>query len=224
MRFTGAVDEAPILTIASAATTDIGAARANMLRLTGSAAIASFGSAPSGTMRWLWFDGVMSITYNATSLILPGATSIVTAAGDVAAFVSLGGGNWRCSAYMRASGAALLDVFSREYISAQQAVTFGSTLTLAHGLGGRPKLVLLALVCFEAEAGYVAGTQIELGSTQQHESYPYGITTYADPSNPTTNLIIRIATSGPYVMGGGGIAGPTPITASKWRLIVRAWL
>lgn len=108
MRFTGAVDEAPILTIASAATTDIGAARANMLRLTGSAAIASFGSAPSGTMRWLWFDGFMSITYNATSMILPGFGSIWTAPGDTATFVSLGGGNWRCLSYNRGGALPVL--------------------------------------------------------------------------------------------------------------------
>lgn len=104
MRFTGAVDEAPILTIASAATTDLGAARANMLRLTGSAAIASFGSAPSGTMRWIWFDGMMSITYNATAMILPTLSSIWTAPGDTATFVSLGGGNWRCLSYNRVVG------------------------------------------------------------------------------------------------------------------------
>lgn len=108
MRFTCAVDEAPILTIASAATTDLGAARANMLRLTGSAAIASFGNAPSGTMRRLWFDGFMSITYNATSMILPGFGSIWTAPGDTATFVSLGGGNWKCLSYTRVGSLPVL--------------------------------------------------------------------------------------------------------------------
>jgi hypothetical protein len=57
--------------------------------------------------RFVAFDGVLTLTYNATSLILPTAASITTEAGDAALFVSEGSGNWRCLGYWRASGASI---------------------------------------------------------------------------------------------------------------------
>jgi hypothetical protein len=52
----------------------------------------------------LVFAGALTFTHNATSLILPGAANITTAAGDVAWMESLGSGNWRCLVYMPAAG------------------------------------------------------------------------------------------------------------------------
>jgi len=54
------------------------------------------------------FSGALTLTHNATSLILPGGASITTAAGDVAYFVSLGSGNWRCTGYQKANGQAVV--------------------------------------------------------------------------------------------------------------------
>ncbi|WP_271103688.1 hypothetical protein [Pseudomonas tohonis] len=110
MRAVGAIDPGPILTVASAATTDIGAARANTLSISGTTGITSFGTAPAGTERWLTFQGVLTITYNATSMILPGLANITTVGGDTALFVSLGGGNWRCMDYMRAAAMPALAI------------------------------------------------------------------------------------------------------------------
>jgi len=47
------------------------------------------------------FDGALTLTYHATQLILPGNVDIVTAAGDIAEFISLGAGNWVCTNYQR---------------------------------------------------------------------------------------------------------------------------
>lgn len=102
--FTKAVNEATIASVASAATTNIGAAAANTINITGTTTITAFDTIASGARRILVFAGVLTLTYNATSLILPGAANITTAAGDIAEFVSLGSGNWRCLRYMRASG------------------------------------------------------------------------------------------------------------------------
>ncbi|GAC1030508.1 hypothetical protein thsps21_13350 [Pseudomonas sp. No.21] len=110
MRAVGAIDPGPILTVASAATTDIGAARANTLSISGTTGITSFGTAPAGTTRWLTFQGVLTITYNATSMILPGLANITTVGGDTALFVSLGGGNWRCMDYMRVAAMPALTI------------------------------------------------------------------------------------------------------------------
>jgi hypothetical protein len=90
-------------TIASASTVGIGAAAANYLQITGTTAITAFDTIAAGTRRFLEFAGALTLTHNATSLILPGGASIATAAGDVAIMISEGSGNWRCVSYMKAS-------------------------------------------------------------------------------------------------------------------------
>lgn len=93
--------------IASASTTDIGASTGQGVTVTGTTTITALGTADAGTYRRVTFSGALTLTHNATSLILPGSANITTAAGDVAYFESLGSGNWRCVGYMRANGQAL---------------------------------------------------------------------------------------------------------------------
>lgn len=96
---TGAINESMGTSIASAATTNIATATGNFVQITGTTTITSFGTAPAGAERTLQFTGAVTITYNATSLMLPGATNLVTSAGDVLKFRSLGSGNWLCVGY-----------------------------------------------------------------------------------------------------------------------------
>lgn len=112
-------------TIASAATVNVGTANAECLTVSGTTTITSLGTAPAGVFRALVFSGVLTLTHNGTSLILPTAANIVTAAGDVAGFRSLGSGNWRCEWYTRASGAPLTTPAST--LTGQVAVTNGGT-------------------------------------------------------------------------------------------------
>jgi len=72
--------------LASAATTDIGAQNTVLLNITGTTSITSFGTNYNGP-RYLRFDGVLTLTHNATTLILPGGANITTAAGDSAIVV-----------------------------------------------------------------------------------------------------------------------------------------
>jgi uncharacterized cupin superfamily protein len=102
------INEAQGTNIASATTTDIGAATGNYVKVTGTAAITGLGTVQAGTRRIVEFTGALTLTHNATSLILPTGANITTAAGDVATFVSEGSGNWRCAGYMRADGSPLL--------------------------------------------------------------------------------------------------------------------
>lgn len=69
--------------LASSATTDIGSQNTNFLKITGTTTITSFGTAYNGP-RFLTFAGVLTLTYDATTLVIPGGANIVTAAGDVA--------------------------------------------------------------------------------------------------------------------------------------------
>ncbi len=90
--------------IASAATTNIGAATGNYVVVTGTTTITALGTAQAGAERLVQFDNTLTLTYNATSLILPGSANITTAAGDVAHFLSLGSGNWNAVRYYRRNG------------------------------------------------------------------------------------------------------------------------
>lgn len=89
--------------IASAATTNIAAATGEFVTVTGTTTITALGTIDAGIVRVVHFSGALTLTHNATSLILPGAQNYATTAGDVLAFRSLGSGNWRCVGVTRAS-------------------------------------------------------------------------------------------------------------------------
>jgi len=93
--------------IASATTTDIGAATGRYVNITGTTTITGLGTKTAGVVRICTFTGALTLTHNATSLILPGGANITTAAGDVAVFVSEGSGNWRCASFQRQSNASV---------------------------------------------------------------------------------------------------------------------
>ena len=93
------LNEAKGSDIASATTTDIGAATGNYLNITGTTTITGLGTVTAGARRIVQFGGILILTYDASALILPGNASITTAAGDIAEFVSLGSGNWICTRY-----------------------------------------------------------------------------------------------------------------------------
>ncbi|TGR84580.1 hypothetical protein EN866_33055 [Mesorhizobium sp. M2D.F.Ca.ET.223.01.1.1] len=90
--------------MASATTLNLATATGTQINVTGTTTITSLGTVAAGAVRELIFAGSLTLTHNATTLILPGAANIQTAAGDVARFRSLGGGNWRCMSYQRANG------------------------------------------------------------------------------------------------------------------------
>jgi hypothetical protein len=93
--------------IASSSSIDLGAATGDYVDVTGTTTISALGTVAAGIERTVRFTGALTLTHNATSLILPGEANITTAAGDVAVFRSLGSGNWRCISYQPASAAAI---------------------------------------------------------------------------------------------------------------------
>lgn len=103
----GALNWKAAVSVASASTCNIGAATSNLVTITGTTTITGFDIIASGVEREVRFSGALTLTHNATTLILPGAANIVTVAGDTATFLSEGSGNWRCIRYNRASGSPL---------------------------------------------------------------------------------------------------------------------
>jgi hypothetical protein len=109
--------------VASAATVDL-CASANApqayIVITGNVTVTSFGSTcKAGHVKLITFAGALTLTYDPTSLIIPGAASVATAAGDQAIVVALGGGNWQVVSYAPASGQSLVNL----------AVPVGTVLT-----------------------------------------------------------------------------------------------
>ena len=86
-------------TIASAGTTDLSTVNNKYITVSGTTTITALGTLTAGMTKWLIFSGALTLTHNATSLILPGAANITTVAGDTALMESLGSGNWRWLAY-----------------------------------------------------------------------------------------------------------------------------
>lgn len=79
--------------IASATTTDLGTVQTFRARITGTVTITSFGAQPNA-MRFVRFAGALTLTYNATSLILKTGANRTTIAGDIGLYISDGSGNW----------------------------------------------------------------------------------------------------------------------------------
>lgn len=104
---TTALNEAKFADIASAATTDIGGAAGNYGHITGTTTITALGTAQAGSRRITVFDGILTLTHNATSMILITGANITTAAGDAAEWESEGSGNWRMVNYARKDGTSL---------------------------------------------------------------------------------------------------------------------
>lgn len=101
----------PLTNLASATTTELGSISSHNVNITGTTTITAFGSTAVATypVYKLKFAGALTLTYNATSLILPGAANITTAAGDTAEAMYLGSGNWQITNYQRAAGTSVVN-------------------------------------------------------------------------------------------------------------------
>lgn len=100
--------------ITAAATTDLTTVDASIVTVnhtTGTVAITAFGSVPSGQLRYVRFNvtgGTLTITHNATSLIIPGGANVTVADKDRVVVEGLGSGNVRLWDYTRGDGTPLI--------------------------------------------------------------------------------------------------------------------
>lgn len=121
-------------TIASAATVNLGAAGSNLVAISGTTAITSFGASASlgNPLYWVRFTGALTLTYNSTSLILPGSANITTAVGDALLAEYLGSGNWRVHYYAPATGKAVVSPqLQHQVFTSSGTFTAGPTTGIA---------------------------------------------------------------------------------------------
>lgn len=105
---------------------------------------------------------------------------------------------------------------TRTYESSQQTMTAAGLLTLAHGMGMKPKFISMAAVCQVAEHGYSVGDEIFIHAFTDTAAQSVGVTVRFD----TTNLYIRFGASGFFIFNASG--GSVLMTLANWRLIARA--
>jgi hypothetical protein len=115
------------------------------------------------------FAAACTITHNATSMILPGAANLTTAAGDVLTFTNeaaqdASGSNWRCSSYILASGGPI------SLLAATQADQETGSSTVKTVTPGRQHFHPSAAK-YQAAFDASSGTPTLLGTGFNHSSY-----------------------------------------------------
>lgn len=93
--------------VASAGTVSLGDGGYFVITGTTTITDVDFATDKAGRAAWVKFAGILTLTHNASTLILPTGANITTAADDTACFISEGSDVVRCVAYNRASGAPL---------------------------------------------------------------------------------------------------------------------
>lgn len=165
---TSSINEAKGADIASSGTTNIGAATGNAIDVTGTTTITALGTVQAGTRRVVRFTGALTLTHNATSLILPGGANITTANGDTATFISLGSGNWYCASYSRASGFPVIQPAFTYIASGAEAAVASFTIT---GLSSTYRAYMVVLdKAVPVSDGVVLRVRLGAGSTDSAAS------------------------------------------------------
>lgn len=185
--------------IASAATTDLGAVAGLMHDITGTTAITSFGTVSAGIWKIIKFEGALTLTHNATSLILPGGASITTANGDIAVVISEGSGNWRCVSYFPAD----TGVYGGATLGTEQASTSGTSIDFTSIPAWAKKIVVMFV---GVSTSGTSDILIQLGDSGGVETTGYLgsgtlVVTTGNNANSTAGFIIPV-TSGLSVYHG----------------------
>ena len=161
--------------IASAGTISIG--EGGYFHVTGTTTITDidFATAKNGRWAMLVFDGALTLTHNATTLILPGAANITTAAGDSCLVYQDNSDNVKVTAYQRADGTAVVVAAASVGQPVPTTSTFAvGTLLFARSTSGSV-----------ADGATVAGSALKVAVTDSTGSF---LTTGAAQSGTWKNV------------------------------------
>lgn len=108
------------------------------------------------------------------------------------------------------------------FISPEQTITAGGALTIAHGLGVKPRLIDYYLVCKTATSGFSVGD--EVFSSLDFEQASAGVTTFGfQCMRDATNLAIRFGSAGIFLLNPStGAFIPTTTVAANFRIVFEA--
>ena len=102
LNFSGRLNHAKGAAILSNPTVDLNSVAGNLVHITGTTTVTSFGTASqAGIKRTVIFDGALVLSYNASTLVFPGSANVNTLAGDVAEVVADTTTKWIVTSYVR---------------------------------------------------------------------------------------------------------------------------
>lgn len=111
---------------------------------------------------------------------------------------------------------------ARHFDSGQQAISNAGGLTLAHGLGVQPHLLLQILHCVTAEANYSVGDEVAVPLGAFNNG---GAVAGASAVMDATNITVRMAAqANPYYIANKTTGAATNTTPADWKVIFRAWV
>jgi len=163
--FTAAQEWATGSSIASAATINLNTATGNRVHITGTTAITAV-TLTRGP-RTVIFDGVLTLTHNATTNNLPGAANITTAAGDRAIYES-DGTTVYCVSYTKVSGTAVISAGGGAVTIASGSFPSATSLSITNIPATYVQLVLQITDASTSGAGQFLNIQV---STDNGSSY-----------------------------------------------------
>lgn len=209
--------------IASSTTPALGAVEGLSHDITGTATITGFDTVRAGIWKVLKFEGALTLTHNATSLILPTAANITTADGDVALFHSEGSGNWRCWGYFPASGhtpqvdSSAIVIGSSDKTKKVRLEVDGLTTGTTRVLTAQDKDLTIGPVLSSAVA-VTSGTSVALSTTIPAFATGIDISLDAVSTDGSSNLLLQIGPTGGIESTGytsGAVIANTPASASS---------
>jgi hypothetical protein len=122
---------------------------------------------------------------------------------------------------MRASGLPIvankLSELTGYFKSSNQTFALDTLLPVAHGLGARPDWAAVSLICIATDNNFAVDDEVTMPSND-HSGADGGVTIFMDATN------VNIVTGATVAILDQTTFNTIGITASKWKLVVRAWL
>lgn len=191
----------------------------NVVTLSSTATANTLGTVQSGFIGFIHYGIAITLTHNATSRILPTGANITTAAGDCEIVLSLGSGNWRTLAYMRASGAALVgSAATQSEEEAASSTTVFTTPGRQHYHPTHPKSFFVAdassgTPTIGASSGISSLGDDGAGRIQANQTTAFSSTNYAALFSGRAHVAGTIEVVGPDLIG----TDPKTTTAFDFR-------
>lgn len=214
-QLTGALDEAALGSIASAATTSIGTVNSNSLQITGSTTISSLGAGVNGMVRECYITNGLTFV-NSASLVLPAGVNLTLAAGEWVKF-RFQGTAWFCTKAPASVSTAASDNSSRNATTAWAklgfVVSFGTSnyIKFPDWLGG-------VVIQWGNQASGASGSAVTFPLT-----FPNGIgAAYTTPQVAGANFATYQSPSASSMfIQGWNTAGAQVNIAISWLVIGR---